>query len=741
MSIPSVPPTSTSNPGSNGDRVSAAPTAGTSPVATQTPLSPQGSSLPQSSPQSSPQGGQHGSTSPSVLHPPGSPNRNGTGPGSSPPSKGKHRSFLRRRWGVLALGAIIVAGVGLFLFFNLAKAQTYTGPTATVQKKRLKVTIVERGAVESAENSDIVCRVKVSGKGSTISTTIKWVIPDGTPVYPGQKLVELDDSALQDQRIEQVNKVTEAKAAMIEKQENLRITKSQNFSDIETAKTVKVLAEIDLRKYLGTRASIQILKITDPTLLQKYLEKELGSDLEEEEKIADAKAVSEYVKKRQEIEGKLEIARSDFEMWKERSDWSQRMVKRGLLTRSQADSDRFRKESADINMRAIKAELDILHQFNLERDVTDLWSKLLEADRALDRVKIQANAKEIQAKSDMETKTLLYHQEMSKLRDIDLEIEKCTIYSPQTGMVVYYVPESSRFGSSSQQNLIQEGEPVRDGQKLMRIPNLDRMEVNTRVHEAMVSRIRGEKYRTRGVAEAIFVGGLVTQPDLIGMGSAVAYDVEMRDADRARDQEMVFGGMKAWVKIDAFSSKHYKGHVRKVATVASQTDFISSEVKVYQTMVAIDDPVENLKPGMSAEVTIEADQTQDEVLTIPIQAVVGTITMGAQRKVFVVGENGRTTERDIEVGLGNDKEVEVKSGLKEGDRVALNPGTLLSDKSDLKAAIPGKARGGAGAGGGKKDGKKVDSGQPTGETTPPAEPRIGAAPGGSVNPAGDHLKK
>ena len=40
--------------------------------------------------------------------------------------------------------------------------------------------------------------------------------------------------------------------------------------------------------------------------------------------------------------------------------------------------------------------------------------------------------------------------------------------------------------------MIEQGAQVKEGQKLLRIPNLQRMQVNTKVHEAMVARIRGD---------------------------------------------------------------------------------------------------------------------------------------------------------------------------------------------------------------------------------------------------------
>ena len=40
------------------------------------------------------------------------------------------------------------------------------------------------------------------------------------------------------------------------------------------------------------------------------------------------------------------------------------------------------------------------------------------------------------------------------------------------------------------------GEQVKEGQKMMRIPDLRKMQVNTKVHEALVAKIRGDDRRS-----------------------------------------------------------------------------------------------------------------------------------------------------------------------------------------------------------------------------------------------------
>src|SRR5262249_34851865 len=178
----------------------------------------------------------------------------------------------------------------------------------------------------------------------------------------------------------------------------------------------------------------------------------------------------EYVQARDEILGRIETARSSLEMWKDRASWSTRMVARGFVTRSQMEADLASKDSAEITLKKIQGELDILERYDKRLKVTTYYSALEEANRALDRVKAQAKAKEDQAEADREAKHKIREQEIEKHKEIKAESAKCDIRSPQQGLVVYYMPEQSRFGSGSQQSIIAQGEPVREGQKLMRIP-------------------------------------------------------------------------------------------------------------------------------------------------------------------------------------------------------------------------------------------------------------------------------
>lgn len=631
---------------------------------------------------------------------------------------------------------LLLAGggaAGAAFYFVGAASPPFNGPIWTVKREPLQLFITERGALESAENSDLICRVKQGRKNT--STTIKWVIDNGVEVQKGQKLIELDDSALQEELKEQIIDVNKAYNDWVGAKEKCLITESQNNSDIEKAKTDLDLAKIELRKFLGDDIAQSVLPIKERVVLSKFLVSDLDRALKKQETANPDKSVSEIFQTVSDIAGRIENERSNKEQWLDRASWSQRMANNGLVSRSQAESDKARLDSANIALKKVMGELDIFKKFTIEQKVTELWAKVKEAERALDRTETQARSKLNADTSDRDSKEDIYKQEYGRKLEIDDEIAKCQLYAPQSGLVVYYLSEASRWGSGSQNSTINIGEPVKEGQKLMQIPNLSRMQVNAKVHEAMVSRVKGEVLRPTGYSTALQAGFSAGRP-VLDVISNLAVHHSVRHEFLDKDFEVLYPGQPVKIRVDAYPSKEFQGRVKSVATVNSQESFFSSDVKLYQTIVSIDETVMNLKPGMSAQVTILAEESTEPVLTIPIQSVAGSIAMGAKRKCFVL-ENGQPKERDIVVGRSNDNLVEVTQGLHEGETVVLNPRSLLDEKSGMKTGTPATRRGGGGDeaggdGGGKKSGgKKKGGGMPPGGMPP-------GGPGGpGLNPGGD----
>ena len=79
---------------------------------------------------------------------------------------------------------------------------------------------------------------------------------------------------------------------------------------------------------------------------------------------------------------------------------------------------------------------------------------------------------------------------------------------------------------------------------------------------------------------------------------------------------------------------------------------------------------------MTAKVEVIIEELKD-VLNVPIQSVV---TREGLKVCYVAGDTG-TEMREVDTGLFNDDFVEIKSGIKEGEKVLLSPPRLVKSES------------------------------------------------------------
>lgn len=615
-----------------------------------------------------------------------------------PPKPRRKRGWLLV--GGLAAGVVVggaVAGYLVLPRLGLFQTQRPDLLTHTVQSEPLPVTVVERGTLESANNQELVCKVKAGSRG-TFASSIKRVIDDGTQVTKGQLVLELDDSALRDQEQTQNIAVSKANAAYIRAKQELEIQRKANTSDITQKTAALEVAEIDLEKFLGV--------VRNPDL--DPLAAVAGG-------VAGLEEKGEFRMKVDDLSAQLKLAKSDLEAYRDRSAWVERAARSGYQTPSQVGVEIAKFDSARDKVEKLAKEKYALEMYTRKRELTDLLSKVKVALAGVEQAVLQAYGKEIQAEAELNTTLSVYLQELDKLSEIKEQLAACKMHAPQSGMVVYYKDQNSRF-SSGTEGLIQVGAQVKEGQKLLRIPDLTRMQVNTKIHEALVSRIRGDDRRPTGAYEALRAGLLANPHAFSRLLSHSEFALEVaRDSVKDREYYVARQGQTALIRVDAFPNRTFTGRVKSVAAVAAQADWSSSDVKLFPTIVSIEDTdVTGLKPDYSAEVTIQVDAGEAKVLTVPLQAVVGTSEMGGARKVYVI-ENSQPVEREVELGIFNDKKVEVKKGLSEGDVVVLNPKAILGEKARGvreegdpsgrgagKAPAGGGGRPGAGAGGGGK---------------------------------------
>jgi membrane fusion protein, macrolide-specific efflux system len=150
------------------------------------------------------------------------------------------------------------------------------------------------------------------------------------------------------------------------------------------------------------------------------------------------------------------------------------------------------------------------------------------------------------------------------------------------------------------------------------------------------------------------------------------------------------------------------GKVVAIAPTASSTSG-SSSVVTYDVTIALTNPPANVKPGMTADISITT-ASADGVVAVPSVALAGSAASGYT--VELVAADGSVTQRPVDVGLVTSSWAEIRSGVAEGDRVVTGTATArqaTTTTGGLGGAIPGAGgfggnRGNFGGGGGTRGG-------------------------------------
>ncbi len=246
----------------------------------------------------------------------------------------------------------------------------------------------------------------------------------------------------------------------------------------------------------------------------------------------------------------------------------------------------------------------------------------LQVDRASllhERIKLQADVRKEVGAAERHAKKTLHDRELARQAELEANIANCVMHAPHDGIVVYYNPPQGRPGASPA--LIAQGEPVREGQKLLTVCDLTQFGAVTRINESWIARVKV--------------------------------------------------GQKVAIRIDAFPQKLYMGKVTYVANVADQDAFFNRDVKVYSVRVSIDANNDALRPGMTAENTITTAE-RAKVLRIPATAI---ITRDRVKYAYVQVDK-ELQLRKLKIDLADAAYVEVIEGLKEGESVLRIPAAV-----------------------------------------------------------------
>lgn len=130
----------------------------------------------------------------------------------------------------------------------------------------------------------------------------------------------------------------------------------------------------------------------------------------------------------------------------------------------------------------------------------------------------------------------------------------------------------------------------------------------------------------------------------------------------------------ATIKIKGLD-KEYKGKVSKIAqTAVLEMTSTSSETKI-DVEITLEKPDENIKVGYEADADIILDE-KENVLAVGFETIL--IDEEGKRYIFTI-EDGFAKKRYVQTGLESDFDIEILSGIKEGEPYISNPSPELKE--------------------------------------------------------------
>ena len=290
-----------------------------------------------------------------------------------------------------------------------------------------------------------------------------------------------------------------------------------------------------------------------------------------------------------------------------------------LLERQLISIDNAKK---DIEFR--QRQLDYFEKFDLNKEQLQKQLEIEKKQAERDKQRIMLAA-EVSEKQSVVTKAM---REMDaaneKVQELNDDREKLKVFSPREGIVFY--------GETDQE-----------------------------VPAGIIISASG----MRSVRDELRVGGRVrTHKILLTIATMKHLSIKMNVLEN--DIQLLKNGLPITVFPDAFPADSFAGKLTSVDQIATKVSFFANAEKRFRVMGKCTELAPLLRSGMNGRVTIHAEAVKNAIV-IPVSAV---FERGDSFYCYLKTDSGHET-RDVEIGMSNATEVQITTGLQEGDVVYL----------------------------------------------------------------------
>ncbi|MEX2672494.1 MAG: HlyD family efflux transporter periplasmic adaptor subunit [Phycisphaeraceae bacterium] len=365
----------------------------------------------------------------------------------------------------------------------------------------------------------------------------------------------------------------------------------------------------------------------------------------------------DYQQELREAQTNITLAESELERADDQLQGSVRLFEAGYITETELQADRLTYQRRKLDLELAKGQLNLLEQFSRRRRLAELNSSRDQEEFELTKVKHRTQSDIVDAETRLASRKLSFEREQDRLERMEEQIAACEVYAPVAGMVVH---GTSGQGGRRQEPLA-EGVEVHPRQDLIFLPTADSMIAEVKIHESMLQR--------------------------------VDRDLPVR------------------LTTDALPGRVFEGRVKRIAVMPdAQNSWLNPDLKVYNAEVEVTSGASDLRSGMSCNAEIVVAEL-DDAKYVPIQSV---MRVDRETMVYLPSANGPVAKQ-VDVGLDNNRMIQIVSGLERGDHVLLNPPLAPSRRPEDE---------------GDEEGEELQEPEPE-LTPPPATEQADASQGGS----------
>jgi len=316
--------------------------------------------------------------------------------------------------------------------------------TATAERGPLEIYVESSGTINTRDSHKLVANNRTRA-------SLEFAIDEGSRVKPGDLLLKLNNEALEEKILEEIEDVSQDALLISDRETGLEINKIEAKTNIESADNSLQAARMNYEKYHSAEKP------------QKIREAELA----------------------------LRTSQSDLIRHKQRLEELRNLLKKQFVTESEVEEQELVFEKETVNLEGAKLALSALQTFEIPVALQDLTNKIDQAALNLRKAEVSGRTKIALAERALEKAIADHQRSKDKLAELIEERGAYEYISPVGGVVFYGDTGVSVY---RRMRTLEVGEDISQGQVLMTIPIDSAMKAEIQITEADIRKVKaGQK--------------------------------------------------------------------------------------------------------------------------------------------------------------------------------------------------------------------------------------------------------